>query len=258
MNGRAEEDTAFPEREAGARDNTPADDAAYSRRHRFSATLDNQYQALLTTREPESSNEWLLSYADVTTLIIVFLVLMFAFADFDDQNETTAPPTDQPIVSPVPQPPATPAAAPSPIRQRILSELAPLRSQDQYGIETQDESVAISLADRLLFEPGSAELSWEGFDRLDQLLPLLLSGHYPITVEGHTDSTPINTSRYPSNWELSAARATQVVRYLISQGIEPGRLKAVGYADTQPAATGDSAAAQAANRRVRLLLELPQ
>ena len=90
---------------------------------------------------------------------------------------------------------------------------------------------------------------------LRKLLPVLRQGEHRITIAGHTDSLSIRSLRYPSNWELSGARAGSVVRYLEANGIASQRLVAVGYADTQPLQGNDTATGRAANRRVELILE---
>ena len=92
---------------------------------------------------------------------------------------------------------------------------------------------------------------------IDQLAGRLQSGDYPIAVQGHTDDKPIHTNQFPSNWELSAARAAAVVQQLIAQGVAPNRLSAVGLANTQPIASNDTAQGRAENRRVDLVLQLP-
>lgn len=86
---------------------------------------------------------------------------------------------------------------------------------------------------------------------------MLRESPHPIAVHGHTDAVPIHSVRYPSNWELSGARAGSVVRYFEANGIDKQRLRAVGFADTRPLADNDSAEGRASNRRVELVLEQP-
>ena len=124
-------------------------------------------------------------------------------------------------------------------------------------VSTIADRVQLRVKDNILFPTGEASLSGAGESLLGGLARRLADSDYRITVEGHTDDRPIDTWRYPSNWELSAARAAAVVRQLIDAGIRPQRLHAVGLADTQPIATNDSAAGRAENRRVDLVLELP-
>jgi chemotaxis protein MotB len=124
-------------------------------------------------------------------------------------------------------------------------------------VSTIADRVQLRVKDNILFPTGEASLSGAGESLLGGLARRLADSDYRITVEGHTDNRPIDTWRYPSNWELSAARAAAVVRQLIDAGIRPQRLHAVGLADTQPIASNDSAAGRAENRRVDLVLELP-
>jgi chemotaxis protein MotB len=111
------------------------------------------------------------------------------------------------------------------------------------------------LTDNLLFDSGSATLQPGADQLLDEVAQLLnLDPTHPITVEGHTDNQPIATAQFPSNWELSTARATNVVRFLISRGVNRYRLGAVGYADLHPIASNSKAAGRAQNRRVEIVL----
>lgn len=130
----------------------------------------------------------------------------------------------------------------------------------EYGISVcRDGGLTIEtlLADEL-FVPGTADLTPAGTGKLASLAEDLLDRFEGrvIRVEGHTDSVPVGPSlaeRYPSNWELSAARATTVVRYLVEEGGLPaGQIEAVGYAATRPTARNDSAEGRRLNRRVRI------
>ncbi len=128
---------------------------------------------------------------------------------------------------------------------------------DDVDVSAVADRVQLRVKDNILFPTGEAGLSDAGGALLGRLAERLDDSDYRITVEGHTDDRPIETWRYPSNWELSAARAAAVVRELIEAGIRPTRLHAVGLADTQPIADNDSAEGRAENRRVDLVLELP-
>ena len=111
------------------------------------------------------------------------------------------------------------------------------------------------LTDNLLFASGSATLQPGADNLLAEVAQLLnLDSSHPITVEGHTDNQPISNAQFPSNWELSTTRATNVVRFLISQGVNRYRLGAVGYADLHPIASNATAAGRARNRRVEIVL----
>ncbi|MAO41638.1 MAG: flagellar motor protein MotB [Pseudohongiella sp.] len=116
------------------------------------------------------------------------------------------------------------------------------------------EGLTPRIADNLLFDSGEAELRYEGMILISQLTEVLEAFSGNISVEGHTDNIPINTPRFPSNWELSSARAISVLRFLESDGIDPSRMRAIGYADTQPLQSNASAQGRAGNRRVELVL----
>jgi chemotaxis protein MotB len=112
------------------------------------------------------------------------------------------------------------------------------------------------LTDKLLFDSGQATLQPDGAPLLGAVAQLLnVDRSHPITVEGHTDNVPIATAQFPSNWELSTARATTVVRFLISRGVSASRLGAVGYSDLHPLASNVSAAGRTLNRRVEIVLQ---
>ncbi len=111
------------------------------------------------------------------------------------------------------------------------------------------------LTDKVLFASGQATLQPEGEPLLEEVAQLLnVDKSHPITVEGHTDNVPIATAQFPSNWELSTARATTVVRFLIAHGVGATRLGAVGYADLHPIASDATAAGRSLNRRVEIVL----
>ncbi|MGX2038906.1 OmpA family protein [Methylocaldum sp. MU1018] len=118
--------------------------------------------------------------------------------------------------------------------------------------------VRLEISDAILFDLASAELKPEGASALDRLAGVLGAQGGTIAVEGHTDDRPIATAKFQSNWELSTARASAVTRYLIAHGVPPGRLRAVGLADTQPREANDTPAGRARNRRVSIVMFLPR
>lgn len=119
------------------------------------------------------------------------------------------------------------------------------------------EGLTLRIADNLLFASGQAELMYEGMILISQLTQVLEDFDGEISVEGHTDNVPINTARFPSNWELSSARAISVLKFLEQDGIAANRMRAIGYADTRPLQNNESLQNRAANRRVELILREP-
>jgi chemotaxis protein MotB len=127
---------------------------------------------------------------------------------------------------------------------------------DKIGFRREPRGLVVTIVtDQVLFEPGQASIQPGGFTILDVVADALADLSNDVLVEGHTDSRPISTARFPSNWELSSARATTVLRYLVeARGFPPNRISAAGYADTHPVDTGDSPEALARNRRVEIVV----
>ena len=118
-----------------------------------------------------------------------------------------------------------------------------------------EEGLLVIMGDKVLFKTGMAELELVAHSNLKMLGTVIRDVDCSIRIEGHTDDVPIHTDRYPSNWELSAARAVVVVKYFISEcGIAPERLSAAGYADSKPRWPNDNVLHRAKNRRVEITL----
>ena len=129
---------------------------------------------------------------------------------------------------------------------------------DQVQITQLQDRLKVTMVDQLLFPEGGWELHQQGEQTLNKIVPTLVSlQNQRIVVEGFTDNVPIGPelrNRFPSNWELSTARATDVVRYLAAQGVNPNILSAQGFGDTQPVASNDTAQGRAKNRRVEIVI----
>lgn len=216
----------------------------------------------------EKENEWLISFLDIITLLLTFFVLALALNAFPQRQKThhAAPPAP---VSTTPSAPATvktaihndptPAATPTESAARSLPSITlPLDIKDKVDIVTTLHEVNLTIKDEVLFDEGSTNLKASGASVLARIAQILGQNNYPISVEGHTDNTPIHSAQFPSNWELSTYRATTVTRYFIEHGIAVNRLRAIGYADTRPIAANDSEAGRARNRRVSLVVHVSQ
>jgi len=142
------------------------------------------------------------------------------------------------------------------------AELGMRFAQDPSGVqvEKREGGYAVTLKGAVLFDRGSADLGPTATHYLDSISASLKGTPYKVTVEGHTDNIPIQSFLYPSNWELSAARASRVARYLIDHGVAKERIQVAGFAETRPVAPNDSAQGQplaenqARNRRVVVLI----
>ncbi len=122
-------------------------------------------------------------------------------------------------------------------------------------LQRQDGQAELSIGSAVLFPPSGAELQNQGQRLIDQIIPLIQDTQGLVFIEGHTDSLPIATAAYPSNWELASDRAMNVLHYLVAQGVERERLRIISYADTQPRAPNDSEANRQRNRRVSIVLQ---
>jgi len=153
------------------------------------------------------------------------------------------------------QPPVE-AVEPTPVND-FLETLRTSVLADRIDIQTRTDSVRLDIADSILFAPARTALTDSGLTLLKELATTLQTLPWSLSVEGHTDNIPIQTPRFPSNWELSTARATVVARQLIEHGIRPDRIRAIGYADTQPRDSNETREGRNRNRRVTFVVELP-
>jgi chemotaxis protein MotB len=238
-----------------------------------------------SSMEPDFHSDkdgWLISYIDILTLLITLFVLMLAFnrAENPDQihqqastaeasradagMETNAAPedattggNDAPRAPDLDSKVSLASSAVHPVLRHLADMDLPAGVTQQIDMSYNDKSVRLEIGNEVMFSPGDATLSLSGMGILNEIAPLLFRHDYQISIEGHTDSVPIHSQRYPSNWELSSARATSVIRFLVSAGINAERLRAVGYADTHPLVISPMPNAQAKNRRVSLVIHAP-
>ncbi|EXF42656.1 flagellar motor protein MotB [Pseudomonas sp. BAY1663] len=217
-------------------------------------------------RQEEEQEAWLLTYLDMLTLLLVMLVVMLALAGKGDgqSNQTAATDSSVQTFGDISLEPATPAQPIPPIvAEAAMNTPAEADTHDTPTMDlgkdieviVNDGSISFRISSEILFGSGQAELENAGLDVIDRLIPTLAANHYRILVEGHTDNLPIQTERFPSNWELSASRASSVVRYLQLAGIDATRMSATGYADTRPLGDNASDQGRASNRRVELIMQ---
>ena len=144
------------------------------------------------------------------------------------------------------------------IRKRLELSLADELSRGELRLRTTPEGVIISLQDLAFFETGSAAVRRASYAALHRIASVLSSTNCSIRIEGHTDNVPIHTRLYPSNWELSTARATSIVRDFIErEAMDPARLSGAGYAEFHPIADNSGAEGRQLNRRVDLVVVPP-
>lgn len=139
--------------------------------------------------------------------------------------------------------------------QALINELKPLIDRDILQVEIVDGRASINMTSDVLFSPGSAELSEEGSKTVSQIARILgKRSDRDFQVQGHTDSQPISTNAFPSNWHLGAARAINVTLKMIHSGMPKGRISASTFGPTQPVDKNDTAIGKAKNRRIEIVL----
>jgi chemotaxis protein MotB len=236
------------------------------------------YQGLAQSAGGESRQEdeaWVLTYIDVLTLLLtLFVVLLYLakndatkFHQFSDSVglELGAAPRQPNIIPDIhtglpskPAPRRDAKTAVENLGEQLLANIKEQGLDDSMAVMVSKSQVELRINENILFGSGAAELLPVGEDIISKLAGLLATEGSLISVEGHTDNIPIHTARFPSNWELSASRASVVVQELIRHGIPARHLRAVGYADTRPVASNLTAAGRARNRRVSLLIQMEQ
>ena len=194
-------------------------------------------------------DDWIMTFADMMSLLMVFFILLYSIAAMNVSKFKTAilgeEVTTQNIRDLVDEIEIT----------KSIQELTGMGETDIVPIN-EEEKVVLTVPSVSLFKPGRADLQQEGRPALDRVIETVKKQKgFKTHIQGHTDDVPIFTDRFPTNWELSAARATAVLRYFIDKGIEPEKLTATGYADTFPLASNDSEIGRSTNRRVEFVLE---
>ena len=211
---------------------------------------------------------WLTTFNDMITLLMVFFVLMFAMSSPDVKRFEKFQNGLQGAMGVLHPGQHAPIGTPSQTQQNVVPP-APSAESSEEGMDNLDQlestrgleaeytqkGIHLTLNDNLLFQSGAARLTAQGHALLDRVAGIIGPlGRY-IRVEGHTDNIPISTHRYPSNWELSTARAISVVKYIQRHGIPPHHLSAAGYGASKPRVENDSEKNRSKNRRVEIILQ---
>lgn len=226
---------------------------------------------------------WMATFADMVTLLMCFFVLLFSMSTI--QNETfkmlvkslqSALGVEQvpeagtsegiKVQHQIPQEekeePEQPLSAAQAVQREVDDIVMDVRELIMYNklggkvrVQGDETGAVITISDVVLFPPGGARMSTSGLDIMAKLSRVLSEFSYHITVAGHTDNTPIHTAKFASNWELSANRACEVVRYLIARGLNPRNVSAAGYAEYHPIVSNSTPAGRAKNRRVEIIYE---
>jgi chemotaxis protein MotB len=215
--------------------------------------------------EAEEGEPWLLSFADMVTLLLAFFCVLLSMASFDMQKYEKAADAlaaefskkEPEPVKPMPEN-AIAVLDQTEVLSGIRAAVSAQGLQDQVSVTMTPAGVQLTASSELLFASGQAEAGEKAQLLMRAVAGVLKPMPAAISVEGHTDDVPMHSERFPSNWELSTARASSMVRILLEAGIPADRVAAVGYAETRPIATPDGASditqVRAKNRRVVLLI----
>jgi chemotaxis protein MotB len=218
----------------------------------------------------DNDGGWLLTYVDVLSVILAMLVVLLGqmavqhLQTTDEESRMAASyqavPSEEPNLE-VQQPKAAISVKEESLEQshdaeRRLMTAIEDRFEGEVKVVQRDKGITLEIADAILFDSGKAELLAEAQPVLERLAVTLQEiGEADIAVEGHTDDRPILGGRFESNWELAAARANAVTRFLLQQGFAAKHLRSVSYADAHPVADNSNPTGRAENRRVNLRVE---
>jgi chemotaxis protein MotB len=208
------------------------------------------------------------TYGDIMTLLLTFFVLLLSYSTIEEQNFRRALasfqealgvlPSERSLIQfeRVPAIRAMPPISPSVIIKRMRNAIYSAGLKGQMKVVKDKEGVRITIQSPILFNSGSADLQTGAMPVLDELVKILGESPNIVVVEGHTDNMPIKTERFPSNWELSTARAISVGRYLFETGgLDPGRFTVAGYGEYHPIESNKEPEGRRENRRVEILLK---
>ena len=208
----------------------------------------------MQVEEEEKSEDWLTTYADAITLLMAFFVMLVSYSKVD------VPTFDKVAAGIRSEIGNHEINTPTELMMIDLQDVVYTMQADKVvDVSTDEKGIVLELASSAFYLPGSADIRPEAFAVLESMGKTVMSPKYEkfvVELEGHTDDDPISTPIYPSNWELSTARATRVIRFLIELGLDSRRLKASGYGASRPKVPNRDAQGapirenQATNRRV--------
>jgi chemotaxis protein MotB len=223
--------------------------------------------------EPENLERWLITYADLITLLLAFFIMMYTFSKHDSQKYREVTGHLKTIFtggSGVAAEGTTAGNVPfdvslktqgsaEEVKQKLEEEIRKLSGNDalekNISVITDERGIVIRVLDEAFFDLGKADLKQGARRTLNTIAPVIAAVENPLRVEGHTDDIPIATTEFRSNWELSVRRATEVVRYLIEKhDLSPRRISAVGYAEYHPVAPNDTDENRSRNRRIEIIV----
>lgn len=198
------------------------------------------------TNSKDYINRWIVSYADFVTMLLALFMVMYAVLRIDNQkliefqrkiHQTFTNQSAQNVTN---------------VEKLLEKNISQSKS---VKLIKSDKGLIIRVNNKVLFDEGSAQIKSEAEKTLNEIIKVLTKINNPVIIEGHTDSIPIKNRKYPSNWELSTARATNIISYMMKKGgISPKRLCAVGYGEYTPVADNTTISGRMLNRRVDIIV----
>lgn len=220
---------------------------------------DSGLRVALPAASGDDTNWWMITLSDLTILLLGFMVVWYFIGNVTQSMPNASSvaqrmPEKQQTVSPAAHSPSN-SEAWSNMRSELLGFLNAAGFADDVTIESMPNELVLSLRDTITFASGKTELRSRALPVLEKVVAILMrDANLSAAISGHTDSVRIATPEFPSNWELSAARASGVARYLVERGIHPARIAVEGYANFRPRGPESSPRDRSINRRVEIRL----
>ena len=225
-------------------------------------------------KQPDSGGApgWMVTYGDLVTLVLTFFILLFSFSQTDIVKFQAVMSSMQgalgileggkQLVAPDAGPAIQDSEAQTAGQKQKLQQMQKQVEQAIQNMEMEGRmstlidrrGLVIRVVDTALFDSGSADIRPEARQMLVNVVQIIKDVPNDVQIEGHTDNVPINTFRFPSNWELSSARASSVIRAFVQMGVNPKKLSAAGYGEYYPVAPNDSPANRQKNRRIDIVI----
>jgi chemotaxis protein MotB len=220
---------------------------------------EGRYQKMIASSidTVDDDQNWLITLSDLLSLLLVFFIIFFALSRVPGKKKET--PLQQPTSPGISAPTSNfkPNNPLETIQKDMRATVTGLGLDDQVMIQSVEQEILITMKDNVTFLTGEADILKGSYPILDTIAQLVK--RYPsfqVEIDGHTDDLPINSKRFPSNWELSVARATSVLKYLIlNQGLDPARFTIKGNGEQRPLSSNSTPEERAQNRRVEIRLK---
>lgn len=210
--------------------------------------MNNEYY----TNSKDYINRWVVSYADFVTMLLALFMVMYAVSRVDNQKLTDFQNKMSKTFAGQPNVTKYQAAKQAQVEKIIKDNLSQSKSVKLLKTE---KGLVIRVNNKVLFDEGSAQIKPQAQKTLDEITKVLTKIENPVIIEGHTDSTPIKNTKFPSNWELSTARSTNIISYIVKNSkVSPKRLCAVGYGEYMPTGNNTTISGRNLNRRVDIIV----